>query len=120
MASTDVVVLGGKSPYTLDDLAQRASAPLQAAGVERAIAFGSYARGTADAYSDLDLVVVMRTDLPRLERHRALAPLLEAIPVPVDLLVYTPEEYELGMQRRLGIFDAVAREGVAIYGKEAS
>jgi len=113
--TSDVVVLRADSSYTLADLARLAQGPLAEAGAELAVAFGSYARGTADAFSDLDLVVVMPTDLPRFERHRALRRLLDALPVAVDLLVYTPAEYAQGMSRGLGVFDAIAREGLVIH-----
>jgi predicted nucleotidyltransferase len=112
---SDVVVFRAGPRHTLDDLARIARPPLEAAGALRAVVFGSYARGSADAYSDLDLVVVMQTDAPRLDRHRALRSLLDAIPIPVDLLVFTPEEYALGMRRWLGVFDSIAREGIVIH-----
>jgi predicted nucleotidyltransferase len=89
--------------------------PLEAAGAERAIVFGSWARGEADGYSDLDHVVVLDTDLPRFERARLLGAVLDAAVIPVDLLVFTPEEFERGMERRLDVFDAIASEGVTIH-----
>lgn len=116
----EVAVLQSSASYTLDELAQIATEPLQRAGSERAIAFGSYARGTADGYSDLDLVVVLRTHRPPLERWPLLRELLDALPVPVDLLVYTPKEFALGMERRVGIFDAIAREGALLYARPGS
>ena len=51
---------------------------LRSAGAARAIVFGSWARGEADGYSDLDLVVVMDTGRPRLDRGRKLAAQLDA------------------------------------------
>jgi predicted nucleotidyltransferase len=64
-----------RSSRTTSDLALRLADPLRRAGVERAVAFGSFARGTQDGYSDLDLAVVVDTKLPRFERHRALSEL---------------------------------------------
>lgn len=116
----EVTILQAPATHTLSELAQIAAEPLRRAGTERAIAFGSYARGTADGYSDLDLVVVLRTDRPRTERWPLLCEMLDALPVSVDLLVYTPEEFALGMERRLGIFDAIAREGILFYARSAS
>ncbi len=55
------------------------------------VLFGSYAGGAPDAGSDLDLLVVMDSDLPRHKRSLPLRDLLEQRP-PMDLLVYTPEE----------------------------
>ncbi len=54
---------------------------------------GSYARGRADLFTDLDLLVVMETNLSFIDRLRMLYPLL-ALPVDLDLLCYTPEELE--------------------------
>jgi hypothetical protein len=39
------------------------------------------------------------------------------IPTGVDVLVYTPAEFEAGIRRRFGIFDSIAREGIVVYGR---
>lgn len=103
----------------LAEIARLAAGPLAAAGAERAVAFGSFARGTADGYSDLDLVVVLATDLPLPERGRLLGDLLDALPVPVDLLVYTPEEFTRGMVRGMDLFHTLSEEGVTLYERAA-
>lgn len=80
------------------------------------MAFGSWARGEADGFSDLDLAVVADTSLPRVERGLALAAKLDdALPLVVDLIVYTPEEFSAGEARGFGVFGAIAREGVEVY-----
>ncbi len=61
--------------------------------VERVILIGSAAQGRRDLFTDLDLVVVMRTDEPFPARAARLLPKL-ALGVDTDLLVYTPEEFE--------------------------
>ena len=55
--------------------------------------FGSVARGEADEWSDLDLLVVAETERSFCERHRDFAGLYEVWPR-LDLLVYTPAEFE--------------------------
>lgn len=111
-----VEVLRAPAPCTLDELRRRARPVLRAAGVHRAVAFGSWARGQADGYSDLDLAVVMDTALPRTERGMTLAAQLdEALPVVVDLLVYTPDEFAAGTAAGFGVFHYIAREGVELY-----
>lgn len=111
----DIAVFNEPSKWSLADLARIASVPLLAAGVKRAVAFGSYARGVADAWSDLDLVIVMETDLPRLERGRLLDDLYDTLPVSLDILVYTPAEFERGVKAGLDVFAAIASEGITIF-----
>ncbi|HEX5043203.1 MAG TPA: nucleotidyltransferase domain-containing protein [Candidatus Polarisedimenticolaceae bacterium] len=118
MAHTgDVEVFRAEAAHSLEELARLARAPLESAGAERAVVFGTYARGEADGYSDLDLVVVLRTDRPFLERWKQLRGVLDALPLPVDLLVYTPEEYRRGITEGRGIFAAIAEEGVTLYAR---
>lgn len=62
-------------------------------GVRRALLFGSLARGDVRGQSDLDLILIVDKGEPFVERcarfYQALAPA-----VGMDLLVYTPEEFE--------------------------
>ncbi|MDD3581089.1 MAG: nucleotidyltransferase domain-containing protein [Desulfobacca sp.] len=60
--------------------------------VERLSLVGSYARGRADLFTDLDILVIMRTELSWPERLCQLYGLL-ALPVDLDLFCYTPEEF---------------------------
>lgn len=112
---SEVLILREPAAHSLEELAETAAEPLRRAGAERAVAFGSYARGEADAYSDLDLVVVIPTELPRLSRGSLVAELIEALPVATDPIVLTPAECEQGMEQGIGIFDGILREGVTIY-----
>ena len=66
--SRDVVILRADRRWSLQDFAGLAQPPLAAAGAEQAVAFGAYARGTADGYSDLDLAVVLPPDPPFVAR----------------------------------------------------
>jgi len=66
--------------------------------VERISLFGSYAQGQVDLFTDLDLLVVMDTDKGFLERLRFLYGLL-AVPVDLDLLCYTPQEFQALKER---------------------
>ncbi|MBI4492448.1 MAG: nucleotidyltransferase domain-containing protein [Chloroflexi bacterium] len=75
--------------------------------------FGSYARGDWGVGSDLDLVVVVeRSDQPF--ARRAAAWDVADLPVPVDLLVYTLDEWRsLCAEGRFG--QALSQETVWIY-----
>lgn len=60
--------------------------------VEKVILFGSYAQGRRDLFTDLDLLVVMRTEEGFLERLGRLYALHAGLGVDLDLVAYTPEE----------------------------
>ena len=91
--------------------------------VERIILFGSRARGEADEYSDLDLVVVRRTSarfLKRLEEaYQRLADAALGLGVDVDILVYTPEEYRRMLAEGNPLVTMVHREGRILYERSA-
>jgi len=75
--------------------------------------FGSYARGDWGVGSDLDIVVVVKSSEKPFHR-RATEWDSTGLPVPVDLLVYTEEEWgSLTAQR--GFFQTVMREAVWVY-----
>ncbi|MFN3178783.1 MAG: nucleotidyltransferase domain-containing protein [Thermus sp.] len=92
----------------------------EALDLEALYLFGSHARGTADSRSDLDLLVVARTDLPPLKRIGLVLDLLQDSPWPVEALVLTPEE--LSERRDLPFLRRVLMEAVPLYerGKAAA
>ena len=55
---------------------------------------GSRARGAADPESDIDVIIVAESDRQEVERFRDYLPALLAVPLAVDLFVYTPDEFE--------------------------
>ena len=81
--------------------------------VQKVILFGSHARGSLHSRSDLDLIVIRKTTQPFVRRADDLIDLFPP-GTPVDLLVYTPEEWE---QLRTGrdIHRRAHEEGVVIY-----
>lgn len=63
-------------------------------GAKAAYLFGSWARGEADAYSDIDVLIVAPSPRPAVDRFRDYLPAILASPIPVEMFVYTPEEFE--------------------------
>lgn len=94
------------------DLA-RLCAALERYGAERAIVFGSYARGDFDELSDVDLVVIKQTASPYFQRASELAALLPF--GRVDAFVFTPEEFEKMKARGNALAEIVETEGVILY-----
>jgi predicted nucleotidyltransferase len=61
--------------------------------VKKIVLFGSYARGRRDLLTDLDIVLVVESDLPYLKRvERYWNEIAEYIIVDLDLFVYTKDE----------------------------
>ena len=99
----------------MSSLAERLGPVLAAHGFEKAIVFGSVARGTASRRSDLDLILVKRTKERFLDRYgRVLCDLYDAAPErEIEALIYTPEELEQLSERRF--IARALREGRVIY-----
>ena len=85
------------------------------ANAERVILFGSHARGEAGKNSDVDLMIIAESDLPRFKRSRKLYKLFRPYPFSMDLLVYTPLEVEKGKKSNLSFVSTVLREGETLY-----
>src|SRR5437870_689123 len=72
---------------------ERIVTALPGLGVRRAILFGSLARGDVGAQSDLDLILIVDSQARFPERCRRFYETLEPR-VGMDILVYTPDEFE--------------------------
>jgi len=72
--------------------------------------FGSLARGDVDNTSDIDLIVVKKTDKKFLDR---LDEFYEDVNVAMDVLVYTPEEFRRIKDRKF--IKTVNEEGRILY-----
>ena len=60
---------------------------------QRAYLFGFVARGTPDAYSDIDLALILYTSLPFFDRIREVLDLVFCLGK-ADVLIYTPDEFQ--------------------------
>ena len=88
---------------------------------EKIILFGSWAWGTPHPDSDVDLLIVLRSSKPRLERERELNVILYPREMPLDLIVYTPDELEQSISKNRNLFiEDVIRNGRVLYAKPGS
>lgn len=82
---------------------------------ERVILFGSYARNESDELSDVDLVIIKDTTEDFFSRLRSVLRLLD-VNRALDILVYTPTEFEIMKQRGNALIETVLEEGIVLYG----
>jgi predicted nucleotidyltransferase len=83
---------------------------------ERIYLFGSWAHGEGDELSDLDLVLIKRTRARFLSRLQQVARLLPASLGGIDILVYTPQEFERMRREGNAFVEMILEEGKLIYG----
>jgi predicted nucleotidyltransferase len=85
---------------------------------QKIILFGSRARGAARPNSDIDLLIIAPSNEPRYRRAAPLYGLLSDILVPMDILVYTPEEVEDWSGVPQAFVTTAVREGTVLYEKQ--
>lgn len=84
--------------------------------VDRAILYGSYAKGTPHDDSDIDLIIISPDfgGTPKLDRHQKLGWIAWQVRTTyIEPLGFTPEEYENASP--LGLLGEVKETGVVVY-----
>lgn len=79
------------------------------------IVFGSVATGTAKDDSDLDILVVMESDMKLAKRASMIYRALAGEYVPMDIIVLTPEEFEEHRDDRYSFTSEIVRTGKVAY-----
>jgi predicted nucleotidyltransferase len=85
--------------------------------VEKISLYGSYARGRSDLFTDLDILIIMKTEKSFIDLLKKIYSLL-ALPVDADILCYPPEEVE--RLKNKGFKKKILAEELVLYEKEAS
>jgi len=86
---------------------------------ERVVVFGSYAYGTPDKHSDVDILVVKPIEQSRLKDKIAIRsawwPLLrESGPISFDLMLAEPKEYESGLANEGSYLGKILERGIRV------
>lgn len=83
-------------------------------GAERIILFGSRAKGTEREQSDIDICIIAQTQ----NKRRLAAAISSEIEceLPVDILVYTPAEWEECINDDTSFASKILKEGTVLYG----
>lgn len=95
---------------------------VRAAAPQKILLFGSRARGDHRPDSDIDLLVIKESRLPRPQRAAAIQNALAKLLLPVDMevMVYTPAEAEEWSEVRQAFVTTALREGKVLYEKKSS
>jgi len=81
---------------------------------EKVILFGTLAKGLVHEWSDIDLVVVEQTHLPFFQRLKKVRKLLQPR-VGMDIMVYTPEEFDQLCADRPFFKEEIVSKGEIVY-----
>jgi len=102
-------------PLTNELLHTIVDAILKAGSPQKIILFGSHARGQSRSDSDLDLLIIEDSELPRYKRSvRYLRALIGLYPEK-DIIVWTPQEIEEWINVPNAFISTVLREGKSLY-----
>jgi predicted nucleotidyltransferase len=82
---------------------------------DKIILFGSYAMGNANNSSDLDLLVIKDTDLPYHKRSFDIHKELIGSMIPMDILVYTRQEFEKEQQEQSSFINSAIKTSKVLY-----
>jgi len=99
-----------------EELVRRVRAAVPA---ERIVLFGSTARGDARPDSDVDILVVAKSDQPRFRRAAPIYAAVADLPFEVEAICYTPAEVAEWAGVPESLVATALREGVVIYEAEA-
>lgn len=98
----------------VEEIGRRLKPLFKKNNVEKAIVFGSRARGTRTRKSDLDLLIVLATEKRFFDRYGDFEEIPNLIKgTSVDMLIYSPEELENISHRKF--IKTILAEGKIIY-----
>ena len=103
---------------TLEDIREILTPALEETTALRAIVFGSHARCEARWFSDLDLVIVADSEQNFVSRPSDFRIVKRAWGWAMDMIVYTPAEYEMMRSEGRHFIELLETEGAVIYERE--
>ncbi len=99
--------------FDRQSLIDRILQKLENKNVDAAYIFGSFATETSHVWSDIDLIIVKACDKVFVERPRDFFDLFD-LNIPIDILVYTSDEFAILLQEKTGFWHHVRQSMVRI------
>ncbi len=87
---------------------------------DKIILFGSYAGGQPRPESDVDLLVILQSDLRRDKRQEAISMALRPRYFPMDILAYTPAEARACAADPDSFFSHILETGRVLYARQSN
>jgi predicted nucleotidyltransferase len=84
---------------------------------EKIILYGSAARGQLTEDSDIDILIIKRTNKDMFDRIGEVLDLLKDIPLPIEPIVLTPEEFRKMIDEDRLYAEVILKEGKTLYEK---
>jgi len=86
---------------------------------EKVILFGSYANGNPNDSSDVDLIVVRNTSLPKHKRGIEIRRLFYRQLIPMDIKVYTPDEFDNELSSPFSFLFSALKNSQVLYERKS-
>lgn len=82
---------------------------------DRIYLIGSYANGHANEDSDIDLLIIKDTTEPKYKRSIEIQRILKGSKLPVDIVVYTNDEFENERQKKYSFVNTAIQDAQLMY-----
>ena len=79
------------------------------------ILFGSYANGTPNNESDLDMIIIQDSDLPMHQRGQDIRLSLIGTMIPIDILIYTKLEFDEESRNAFSFLSTALKHSKIVY-----
>ena len=98
---------------SIDEIKKKLAVLKENPVIRKVVLFGSYARGDVSRKSDMDLVVIMKTNKRFFDRYEFCDQLYDIFNTGLDILPYTEEEFSRISHRPF--IKAIIKEGIVVY-----
>jgi len=103
---------------TIEQINEISSRIVKQINPEKIILFGSYATGNNNEDSDIDLIIIKNSDLPRHKRGLEIRRLFYGSLIPLDFKIYTPNEYKSELLNKYSFLNSALEDSKILYERD--